>query len=157
MANTPFADRVEVVHEALQAFIPQEGGVYDSIVSNPPYFHNSLKNPDERRAQARHTDALPINVLFFHARRLLTPTGTLSIIVPTDNAELYLSEGYLHGFSLCRRCDVRTTPRKIPRRSLLAFALTHGHTVERQEAVLQAADGSRTPWYAALTADFYIR
>ena len=157
VANTPFADRVEVVHQALQAFMPQEGGVYDSIVSNPPYFHNSLKNPDERRAQARHTDALPINALFVHARRLLMPTGTLSIIVPTDNAELYLSEGYLHGFSLCRRCDVRTTPRKMPRRSLLAFALTHGHTVERQEAVLQAADGSRTPWYAALTADFYIR
>lgn len=48
VANTPFADRVEVVHQALQAFMPQEGGVYDSIVSNPPYFHNSLKKP--RRA-----------------------------------------------------------------------------------------------------------
>ena len=46
VANTPFADRVEVVHQAVQAFMPQEGGVYDSIVSNPPYFHNSLKNPD---------------------------------------------------------------------------------------------------------------
>ena len=27
VANTPFADRVEVVHPALQAFMPQEGGV----------------------------------------------------------------------------------------------------------------------------------
>lgn len=106
VANTPFADRVEVVHEALQAFIPQEGGVYDSIVSNPPYFHNSLKNPDERRAQARHTDALPINVLFFMLVGCSRPRARSALLCPptmpsyTSQKAICMASAYV-GAAMC--------------------------------------------------------
>ena len=48
---------------------------YDLVVSNPPYFQNSLKNPDMGRKTARHTDTLSYAELVRHSARLLTIHG----------------------------------------------------------------------------------
>ena len=45
---------VNAYHSSLQEW----QGAYDVVVSNPPYFQNSLKNPDKGRQLARHTDTL---------------------------------------------------------------------------------------------------
>ena len=44
VANSPFATRVRVVHTSLQQFDGEN--CFDCIVSNPPFFVNSLPNPD---------------------------------------------------------------------------------------------------------------
>ena len=61
----------------------KEGG-YDLIVSNPPYFQNSLKNPDKGRELARHTDSLSYEELIDHSARLLREGGQLALILPAD-------------------------------------------------------------------------
>ena len=55
---------------------------YDLVVSNPPYFQNSLKNPDKGRELARHTDSLSYEELLSHSERLLTMHGQLAIDTP---------------------------------------------------------------------------
>ena len=60
------------------------GKYYDLVVSNPPYFQNSLKNPDKGRELARHTDSLSYEELLAHSERLLTMHGQLAIILPAD-------------------------------------------------------------------------
>ena len=57
-AASPWAERLEAVLCALEEFRPETGN-YDLIFSNPPYYDDSLKNPDERSAAARHTHSLP--------------------------------------------------------------------------------------------------
>ena len=160
VADSPFARRVQVVHSTLQQFASGEdacgAGAYDSIVSNPPYFVDSLKNPDSRRAMARHTDTLPVAQLMSGARTLLAPGGTFSIIVPTDGAGRFVAEASLNGLLLARRCDVCTTPRKAPRRTLLAFANGPHSALDTQRVVLQELDGTRSAWYAGLTEGFYL-
>ena len=42
-----------------QQFVPYCQDKYDLIVSNPPYFVDSLKNPSLSKRLARHTDNLP--------------------------------------------------------------------------------------------------
>ena len=155
VANSRFAGRVEVFETAIQQFHDAAG--FDSIVSNPPFFQNSLKNPDTRRAAARHSDSLPFSVLFEKVAALLTSDGVFSAVIPTECVSAFIAEGSLHGLSVVRRCDVRTTPRKAPRRSLLAFSRRTGGEMERTEVVLQETNGQRSEWYDALTHDFYIR
>ena len=62
VAASPFADRVEIECCRLQDYHSAES--FDAIVSNPPFFLNSLKNPDSKRTMARHTDSLPFRDLF---------------------------------------------------------------------------------------------
>ena len=78
--QAPFARQVTVVHEALQ----EHQGEYDAVVSNPPFFIDSLAAPDEQRNMARHTATLTYGQLMQAAYRLLSDEGELSVVVPFD-------------------------------------------------------------------------
>lgn len=57
---------------------------FDLIVSNPPYFENSMKNPDNRRTQARHTETLTYEGLIEGIKKLLSENGRVALITPSD-------------------------------------------------------------------------
>ncbi|MDD6553287.1 MAG: methyltransferase [Prevotellaceae bacterium] len=176
VADNGFGDRVFVQDPcALQNFNPNAASYentdtyhlsqkellqplrYDAIVSNPPFFQNSLRNPDERRSLARHNDSLPFRDLARHSARLLEEHGLFSLIVPTEVRATVESECVFAGLSLCRRVGIRTTPRKPVKRWLLTFSKGIPTAIEEEAECLMNPDGSRSPWYSALVEDFYIR
>ena len=55
-AQSPWNERLKAYIASIQEW--QHEALYDLIISNPPYFNNSLKNPDKGRELARHTDSL---------------------------------------------------------------------------------------------------
>ena len=60
-AASPWADRLDAVSVAVQRYDPVEK--FDLIVSNPPYYVDSLLSPDEGRNTARHAAGLPFGEL----------------------------------------------------------------------------------------------
>ena len=58
-----FAGRINVFHSDLVDFAQASTHLYDLIVSNPPYFVDSLKCPNLQRNTARHTDTLTLEDL----------------------------------------------------------------------------------------------
>lgn len=162
VALSEFAARVQIEAVSLQSYvgqIGQEGStpMFDSIVSNPPFFERSLTNPDQSRTLARHASTLTYAELFGAVKRLLAPEGEFSTIIPDDCLSRFVAEGCLAGLFLTRKCAVKTVPRKSPKRYLLAFAKQMPKDLEDGEATLMNADGSRSEWYSELTHDFYIR
>ena len=155
VAASAFAGRISVSESSAQEYSPQCR--FDSIVSNPPFFVNSMKAPDASRAVARHSDTLSYADLFACVVRLLTPGGVFSAIIPAECLSAFVAEAYMSGLSLTRRCAVRTTLRKQPKRYLLAFRRESGVPMLAEEVVLQDADGGRSEWYRRLTDDFYIK
>jgi len=147
---SPF--KVNVIH----ADVAEMEGSFDCIVSNPPYFNNSLKCPDEQRSKARHTSILGYSKLMQHAYRLLTDNGDLSLIIPSEGKSLMESEASLQGLFKVREYAVRTIPSKPPRRYLLAFRKHRVEIVEYAEVVLHDAPNVRSAWYHELTKDFYL-
>jgi tRNA1Val (adenine37-N6)-methyltransferase len=128
---------------------------FDAIVSNPPFFNHSLECPDERRTQARHTSTLTYRQLMTVAAQLISDEGELSVVIPAEYREQLETEAFLNGFLLRRRCAVRTTPKKSPRRYLLAFG-KHPADLEEAEGVIEERPGVRSVWYQELTKDFYL-
>lgn len=57
---------------------------FDLIVSNPPYFVDALKCPDNQRCMARHTNELNYELLFGHSTHLLSEQGIISVIIPSE-------------------------------------------------------------------------
>lgn len=78
--SSPFAGRINVRHCALADFAQAATNLYDLIVSNPPYFVDSLKCPDRQRNTARHTDTLTLEDLLQDSRKLLAPQGRIALI-----------------------------------------------------------------------------
>lgn len=138
----------------LQDWEPPEP--YDCIVSNPPFFIDSLKNPSRQRSLARHDVDLSFADIVSFAKRWLTETGQLSVILPADVVEQFSEIAYFSGFRMCRQSLVQTTERKPFKRQLLAFSKSMACHLVRTEHCLLQADGSRSDWYADITKDFYI-
>lgn len=120
-AASPFADRLHAVHASLQAFA-SEPQHFDLIVCNPPYFVDSLKNPDNARRIARHTDTLSFSELLVGVQQLLTPDGVFLVILPTD-AEPVIANILMHHAPLVitHRTLIRTTVKKAPKRVILTM------------------------------------
>lgn len=129
---------------------------YDLIVSNPPFFTERVTSPSPARRLARSAASLPLSVLVRVAARRLTATGRLALVLPHDAAGEAVLSAAAEGLHLCRRCDVRTTAAKPPRRVLLEFGRERADTA-LETLTLCGDDGNRTPQYEALTAPFYVR
>ncbi|MBR1547396.1 MAG: methyltransferase, partial [Prevotella sp.] len=142
---SPFADRIEVLHERLQ----DHRGTYDAIVSNPPFFVDSLKAPDQQRSMARHADTLTYSELMAAAHRLLSDDGELSVIVPFDYRRRMDDEAVFVGFFPSRVCGVRTTATKPVRRYLLSYR-KNPCPCTKEEIVIGDAR------YKEMTSPFYL-
>ena len=153
VAQSPFAERVEVLRETVQEFDGGNGsnGVcgYDAIVSNPPFFIDSLAAPDEQRNMARHTQTLTYAELMQAAYRLLADDGELSVVVPFDYRQRMEDEACFVGFFPSRVCAVKTTERKPAKRYLLAFR-KHPCPCQKEQLTIGSED------YQALTSAFYL-
>lgn len=156
VSNTEFANRIKIVETAIQHYFTQDK--YNAIVSNPPFFIDSLLNPNAQRSTARHACALKYCELFATVKALLDTDGEFSAIIPTECLQAFIAEAYKAGLAMSRQCAVRTTPRKQPKRHLVAFHhADYKCEREMEEVCLQNTNGSRSEWYAQLTADFYIK
>ena len=153
VGESPFPDRIHVLQADVTTFNDTDG--FDAIVSNPPYFHQSLECPDDRRTLARHTSSLSYNRLMEAAWRLLRNDGVLSFIIPDDCRARLEAEACLKGFFLTRLCAVRTTPKKAPKRYLMEFRKYPIDELDKQEGVIEIYPCVRSEWYQSLTQDFY--
>lgn len=154
VAASPFADRIAIHETAFQHFSPQ--APYDAIVSNPPFFLNGLKNPDNSRAGARHADPLFFKAFFRFSKQWLSAEGEVSLIIPSEHYEAISAEAYLLGFLLSRRVWVRSTPRKPVERCLLAFSKRRPGMPEEREVCLMDKGGKKSEWYRKMTDEFFV-
>lgn len=133
---------------------------YDLIVSNPPYFQNSLKNPDVGRMTARHTDTLSYAELIHHGARLLKEDGQLALILPAEAETEVRGLAAAERLSLTRITRVYSKENKKPKRVLLAFVKgMRGLEVsglEEDTLVLEDEKGGRSAAYSKLCQEFYL-
>lgn len=147
--SSPFSLRIRIQQTTFQDMDDSFAGCFDAIVSNPPFFIDSLADPDEQRNLARHTTTLTYAELMQSAWRLLSDDGELSVVVPFDYRQRMEDEAIFVGFFPCRVCAVKTTDRKPAKRFLLSFR-KHPCPCEKEQLTI----GSEA--YRQLTGDFYL-
>lgn len=129
---------------------------YDLIVSNPPYFTDSLLPPDAARTLARHAGALSYHQLIEGAAQRLTDSGMLALISPT------VAEGAIIEAAAFASLPVKNITRVIPVEGAavkrILWLLSRREMPYREENLTIAhRDGSFTSEYIALTRNFYLK
>ena len=147
--TSPFSSRIRLEQARVQDMDASYAGCFDAVVSNPPFFIDSLQAPDRQRNVARHTETLTYADLMKAAHRLLNDDGELSVIVPFDYRRRMDDEAIFQGFFPSRVCAVKTTPTKPVRRYLLAYK-KQPCPCEQTELVIGDEQ------YLSLTGDFYL-
>lgn len=152
-AASPWANKLEAKCLPLEQL---EGGEYELIVSNPPYFENSLLNPDAKKRSARHAteEGLSWRSLLAFAAGHLLANGRLAMILPADIAEKARAASAPEGICLSRVLSIKTSPNKPVTRVVLEF--TKGASELAEESLTIQEAGAYTPAYLALTKEFHI-
>ena len=151
-AASPWPDCLLAVRTPLSGYVPDKS--FHCIFSNPPYYDNSLRNPDEREAVARHTGSLsPVDICSF-ASEHLNPGGRLSLILPAESEKTLMRTAASFSLFPFRIIRVRTTPAKPFKRLIAEFSRSRGAVAEEELVLMDA--GARSPQYSKLTESFYL-
>jgi tRNA1Val (adenine37-N6)-methyltransferase len=155
--RSPWESRIRIHHTSFQEFCTGKSASYDLIVSNPPFFQNSLQNPAAGRSVARHSTSLPVSDLISGILGLLVAGGRYCMIMPVPEARLFIGKAREMGLYCRVITAVIPNPGKPPKRLLLEFNL-HDGEVKRSELIVELA---RRHEYSAefkeLTGDFYLQ
>ena len=154
VARTPWNERIEVVLQDVTQYAPDKR--FDVVVSNPPYFIDSLQCPDSRRTTARHSDGLTIESLFSQVEKLLAEKGRFSLILPAEQLPLCVEAAQRNGLYLSRYTAVITRPGLAPKRALMEFQREKVDTLT-DELVVELERHVYSKAYTALTKDFYLK
>lgn len=148
---------VRAFQARLQDWKSDIGNCYDLIVSNPPYFQNSLKNPDRGRELARHTDSLGYEELIAHSARLLKEEGQLALILPAEAEEEIRNLAAPYSLFPTHITRVYSKETKPARRVILAFNRKNSIVgLIEDSLVLEDEKGGRSAAYSKLCEEFYL-
>lgn len=157
VSESIFKDRIHVLNISLQEYVKGCGRQFDFIISNPPYFKDSLKSPKGGRTMARHTDSLSFEELLEGVGRLLSDEGTFAMILPFQEKERFIELASRVGLFPKRLLDVCPTPDVQPKRFLAEFSKKK-QDVEQHILVIESEGRHQySEEYKRLTADFYLR
>ena len=157
--SSPWAERLQAEHVPLQDL---QAEPFDLIVSNPPYFVDSLKNPDAQRRAARHTDSLSYEQLLSCSAQLLSTGGALAVILPAEAEAPFLALAGQQGLTPYKITRVHTRANKPAKRVLLALRKQRISPISlispiSSLLVLQDESGApRSAAYEELCREFYL-
>ncbi len=154
--KSPWSERVNIIHQSFQDFFESTNEKYDLIVSNPPYFQNSLFAPDEQRTNARHNSNLEFDDIINGTVKLLNENGILSLILPYIEGTMFILNAVEKGLYCIRQTNVLPKPGSEPKRLLLEFMKIKKPLVEQEIIIELNKRHEYSEAYKNLTKDFYL-
>lgn len=153
--NSPWSERIRLYEVALQNF--DNVAKYDLIVSNPPYFVNSTKAPEEDRTTARHTDSLAHEELILNSKKHLLPSGKLCIILPVNEGLQCVEFAAGTGLYCSKQVTVFPKPGAAAKRLLLEFTLRNVPTEYSDLTIESEHRHHYSPEFTQLAKEFYLK
>ena len=156
MGRSPWSQRLEAIHSAVQDFARTSGERFDLIVSNPPFFSGGTFSNNHDRNQVRHTIKMPHGDLLAAVRTLLAPEGKFGLILPLIEGLRFVELAESYHLYCVRQTEVKPKESKPVERLLLQFSRKPA-TMIRDSLIIQEESGEWTKAYRQLTGAFYLK
>lgn len=130
---------------------------YEWIISNPPFFENSLKSADLSRQRARHTETLPYEDLLVCVAKNLGPQGFFQVLLPKIHSSHFVDLALQSGLSLQRICEVKARENKEAHVHCLFFARSNPPEIVEEKIVIWDENNQYTESSRPLLLDLLLR
>jgi len=151
--NSKWKERISVENCGLRSYYPGNG--FDLIVTNPPYFIGSLKNPDPVKSGTRHNISLTHTDILEGSIRLLNEEGTLQLILPYSEGNIFIAEAAGYGLYCSSILKIKPVPSGKIIRLILSFSRKRTKPAEKFLVIETGTRHDYTQDYMNLTRDFY--
>lgn len=120
--NSPFADRLHLAAESFQEYFTKfPNKQYDLIVSNPPFYIQSLHSPGQAKTLAKHADSNFFHQLIQLSSQHLKPTGSLWLILPLQTSALVKELVKQYSLYLQQIVSIASYPHSAAHREILVI------------------------------------
>lgn len=130
--NSLWSGRLEAVHTSLGSFISDR--CYDLIISNPPYYDNSLQAPDKRRNAARHTGATDVT----GAMKAMDATETTGVMKAMEVTEMTEAMKAMEVTKATEETELTDVTESLSYREVLGYSISHLKPEGRVSLILPA-------------------
>ena len=153
---SPWADRLFCYHAGFDEFVDEMDEKYDLIVSNPPFYAETVSSGDGARDQARQGSSLPFEELVVGVAKLLSNDGVFSVIIPYKEEMEFTNLAITVGLYPRRITRVKGNPTAEIKRSLMEFGFSKVE-VRTDELMIEIERHQYTQAYIDLTQAFYLK
>ncbi len=153
-AESPWSGRLTSRCISTQDLALEVGGIFDRIVSNPPFFNDSLTSPDARRTNARHNTTLSHQELAAAVNQLLAPDGVFDVILPNESAMSFRKIMNNIGLFVNEELVLYSVFDR-PIRTIMSFARTRKEHTICQHLTIRNQENRHTQEYIDFTEDFF--
>lgn len=158
VAESSYASQIQVEHISFQDLCSGSTRKFDLIVSNPPFFVDSLKSTNDGRTIARHNDLLSFEDLLKGVKKLLNEKGKFCLILPKNEALLFRDLAKTKGLYLSKLMRIRTRPEKdSEKRHLMQFEFKETEFSESTLVIEADSHRNYTEEYKKFTQDYYMK
>ncbi len=148
--NSPFSDRMKAELQDFKKIETDEK--YDLIISNPPYFEENSSSKD---IIARQQKELGFYELIKKAAELLTSDGLLSVIIPFESGEEFITIAEEFQLFLHKRINIQGAEGSKTKRLVLEFGLRKEMFTE-DDFVIEKSPRKYSDQYLELTKEFHV-
>ena len=153
--NSKFNNRLALYAHSFESYFDNhEQKKYDLIVSNPPFYINSLESPQAKKNTAKHADADFFEDLVKAVSAHLRDTGSFWLILPLDTAELVKSIAQQNNLCLQKIVHIKSYPDSNPHREMLVLGLNDTKAVD-EEFVIYKEEKVYSNQYQDTLRDFF--
>jgi tRNA1Val (adenine37-N6)-methyltransferase len=154
--QSPWNEKLHALSVSLQDFVSTSKRKYDLIITNPPFFINSLPSPDTRKNRARHTTNLNQQELLSSVIHLLNKNGFFLVILPAEGTRNFFELAESAGLFIQKQMKVRPKAGKPVNRILTGFGFQPCKVPFPEELVIRNGDNTFTKEYIAFTLAYYF-
>ena len=157
VSESIFSDKITIQHTSFQELANSSTEKFDLIVSNPPFFIDSLKSSGDSRKIARHNDLLSFDDLLNGVKKLLTDKGKFCVILPKNESAIFRDLAQSKGLYLSKLLRIRTRSEKdSEKRHLMQFEFKETEFSESTLVIEEDSHRNYTQQYKDLTKDYYL-
>jgi len=154
--NSPWSKRLRAINTSLENFTDSYHEKFDFLVSNPPFFINSLKPQKDILTLAKHTDEPFIDGFISGLHRLSSPSGKIALILPAQLCNVIKQKFETLSIFPARITEVYSRTGSRVSRVMFEFAKNTEANCTYESIYVHQGKKGYTNEYIKLTEDFYL-
>ena len=152
-----FYQQIEIMNISLKNFLDKSNLFYDIIISNPPYFSDSLKSQKLGKNTYRHQQEMTYEELLKGVKILLKKDGVFYVVIPYYEEKKFLSLVNEYNLFIHRKLTVWAHPKKqYPHIFIYSLQKYSSEYINTQKLYIYNDQFRYTEEYLNFTKDFYL-
>ncbi len=152
-AASPWAEKLNIFNSDIRSFWSEKK--YTCVFSNPPFFEDDLRSPEDTKNNAKHDTSLSFKELLRATDTHLEKGGLFTVLLPFHRINYFIDEAVKFGLHVHRQILVKQTPGHEHFRGILFLKREKNQPVF-SEIIIKNDEGNYTTGFITALKDYYL-